>query len=166
MSMPLLKLVITSNYADSDITLPPSRNDFLAAFNPACPATRCAVQTATGTLAAPQAVGDNREQFGLHPPSLSSHSMQHTWQKDQAQPSQQLDGNAATNATDLKPRPQKNSPNIANFLLIFPGRFQSVCLAGGILCKEAVKIPAIAEIPAPAAAAWRFSGLHHGSHVS
>lgn len=39
---PFLKPIIKSNYAD--VTLPPSCNDFLAAFNPACPATYCAVQ--------------------------------------------------------------------------------------------------------------------------
>lgn len=72
MSMPLLKPIIKNNYADSDITLPPSCNDLLAAFNPACPTTYCAVQTVTQTLGALKAVGNNQEQFGLHPPSLSS----------------------------------------------------------------------------------------------
>lgn len=71
MSMPLLKLIIKNNYADSDVTLPPSCNDFLAAFNPACLTMHCAVQTVTQTLGAPKAVGNNQKQFGLHPPSLS-----------------------------------------------------------------------------------------------
>lgn len=71
MSMPLLEPIIKNNYADSDVTLPPSCNDFLAAFNPACLTMYCAVQTVTQTLGAPKAAGNNREQFGLHPPSFS-----------------------------------------------------------------------------------------------
>lgn len=70
--MPLLKPIIKNHYADSDVTLPPSCNDFLAAFNPARLTTRGAVLTATQTLGAPKAAGNNQEQFGLHPPSLSS----------------------------------------------------------------------------------------------
>lgn len=45
----------------------------------------------------------------------------------------------------------RKSLNIANSFLSFPGCFQSVCWARGILCKEVVKIPALA----PTAAAWR-----------
>lgn len=69
--MPLLKPIIKNNYADSDVTLPPSCNDFPAAFNPARLSMYCAVQTVTQMLGAPKAVGNNQEQFGLHPPSLS-----------------------------------------------------------------------------------------------
>lgn len=108
MSMPLLKLIIKNNYADSDATLLPSCNDFLAAFNPACLTMYCAVQTVTQMLGAPKAVGNNQEQFGLHPPSLSFPFRMAYTVKDLLQQSQQLDVNAATKGTDLKPKPQKN----------------------------------------------------------
>lgn len=102
MSMPLLKLIIKNNYADNDVSLPPSCNDFLAAFNPACLTVHCAVQTVTQTLGAPKAVGNN--QFGFHPPSLSFPlCMAYMAKKDLLQQSLQLDVNAARKGTDLKP---------------------------------------------------------------
>lgn len=121
MSLPLLKPIIKNNYADSDVTLPPSCNDFLAAFNPACLTKYCAVQTVAQTLGAPKAVGSNQNSLVCNPPPSLFHSVWHTWQKDLLQQSQQLDVNAATNSTDLKPKPQKKSLHIASifFLLFF-----------------------------------------------
>lgn len=66
--MPLFQLIIKNNYADSDVNLPPSCNDFLSAFNPACLTMYCAIQTVTQTLRKLKAVGNNQEYLGLHSP--------------------------------------------------------------------------------------------------
>lgn len=53
------------------------------------------------------------------PPPSPFHSVCHTGQKDLLQQSQQLDINAATNGTDLKPKPQKKIPKHCKLFFFF-----------------------------------------------